>query len=341
MQDVRIRCPKCDWEPDDSCIWMCTVCKTRWNTFTTKGCCPTCGKVYEETQCIRRKGGCDEMSPHLDWYEKEEVLKSDKQGSKINWFWKNRNKPPITKEDKIWVATNLLWLAELFEPVYFKSLITITPDNIDFDRYFTGAEADAQFILEKLTSLMRIDLWEIQLMFFSNRPTEFSEGIVATPSDKIKGSWNSPTGKYVDNGLGHKEIWVELDQIKDPSSLIATMAHELANLKLLYEYQIEKKDVFLADLTTIAFGFGIFMGNSYFKFSQWTGTTHQGWNMRRTGYLPEQVMAYAMAWLAHYRNEDIEWKQYLNRPMKKYFERSFEYIKQNIGEVKGLRDFEN
>ena len=334
MQNVHVRCPKCHWEPDDSCRWVCDVCNTRWNTFNTFGKCPTCGKIYEETACFKHKGGCGLWSPHADWYLEYETSDDIESEKKSIWFWKNKKQLPITITDKDWVENDLLWLAKLFEPIVFKSLITITPDSKVLDRKLTGTEDDAQFIFKQLIDIMSINAWEIQLMFYSNRPTTFSEGIVATPSDKLKSTWSSSSGKYIDKGLGHKEIWIEEGQLKDSVSLIATFANELAHFKLLDEYRLENKDVLLAGLTAVVFGFGIFMGNSYFKFSQWTGTNHQGWQMQRRGGLPEQVIAYAMAWLAHYRAEDISWKQHLNKTMKKYFEQSYKYIDENRDKVK-------
>ncbi len=333
MQDVHVSCPKCGWEPDETCRWQCSVCKTAWNTFATRANCPGCGKVYENTVCLKSKGGCNQVSPHADWYEKVEIPKTKLNVKSLLSLGK-KEKLPITENDKKWVERSLLLLTELFEPIYLKSLSTITPDKQYFDREFTGTEEDAEYILERLISIMHIDAWEIQLMFYSNKPTSFSEGITATPQDKLKGSWKSSSGKYIDNGLGHKEIRIELEELKDPISLISTMSHELAHYKLLGEYRMEENDELLTDLTAVAFGFGVFKGNSYFKFAQWTGSTHQGWRMRKSGYLPEQVIAYAMAWLVHYRNEDISWKQYLNKSMRKYFDQSYEYIKQNKDTIK-------
>lgn len=330
---VHISCPKCSWEPDETCRWKCSVCRTVWNTFETGGQCPACGKTYTDTMCIRSKGGCQQMSPHADWYETIETPKT-KLILRAILSWGKSDKLPVTANDKKWVEQSLLFLVEIFEPVYFKSLPTITPDKEYFDRVFTKTEEDAEYICERLMSIMQIDKWEIELKFFSNGPTEFSDGIVATPQEKLKGSWKTSSGQYIDNGLGHKEIWIELEQLKDSAGLIATMAHELAHYKLLGEYRMEENDELLTDLTAIAFGFGIFKGNSYFRFVQWTGSTYQGWRMKKSGYLPEQVIAYAMAWLAHYRNEDISWKHYFNKTMRKYFDQSYEYIKRNKAEIK-------
>jgi hypothetical protein len=312
---------------------VCSVCNTKWNTFDTHGQCPVCNKVYEETACPKSRGGCGQMSLHSDWYE---PIESNPIKLKSLFSWKKEAKIPITDIDKRWIETSLLMLAEMFEPDYLKSLITIPPDKKYFDRRFNGTEEDAIFVFKSLVSLMHIDAWEIELMFYSNRPTKFSEGIVATPQEKLKGSWKSSSGEYVDKGLGNKEIWIEIDLLNDSQALIATMAHELAHYKLLGEYRMEYNDEHLTDLTAIAFGFGIFMGNSHFKFEQWHGNTHHGWQIQKKGYLPEQVIAYAMAWLAHYRDENIEWKQYLNKTILKYFELSYEYIAQSKVNIKGL-----
>ena len=44
---------------------MCLpACGTQWNTFDTGGVCPTCGEVFEYTQCLR----CALLSPHKAWY---------------------------------------------------------------------------------------------------------------------------------------------------------------------------------------------------------------------------------------------------------------------------------
>ncbi len=63
MENLKIACPKCDWEPDASDQWMCT-CGHSWNTFDTAGKCPACKKQWNDTCCL----SCYEWSPHLDWY---------------------------------------------------------------------------------------------------------------------------------------------------------------------------------------------------------------------------------------------------------------------------------
>ncbi|MEZ5419318.1 MAG: hypothetical protein R2708_18540 [Vicinamibacterales bacterium] len=62
----RIRCPKCQWQPDREARWSCS-CRHEWHTFDTGGVCPACGQVWADTQCLR----CEQWSPHLAWYDTE------------------------------------------------------------------------------------------------------------------------------------------------------------------------------------------------------------------------------------------------------------------------------
>jgi len=85
MDDLHICCPNCRWEPDGQPYWQCT-CGCQWDTFSTAARCPECGKVWEETQCIEHAGGCDKISPHLDWYEGlDDIVQKLKEEMKERW----------------------------------------------------------------------------------------------------------------------------------------------------------------------------------------------------------------------------------------------------------------
>lgn len=59
----KIRCPRCAWEPRADDRWCCN-CGFCWNTFDTRGLCPSCKYQWEHTMCHR----CMEWSKHEDWY---------------------------------------------------------------------------------------------------------------------------------------------------------------------------------------------------------------------------------------------------------------------------------
>ncbi len=68
MSSFIIQCPKCNWQPPRSINWTCT-CGHSWYTFDTGGKCPSCNKQWQYTQCQSFiVGGCQQWSPHLDWY---------------------------------------------------------------------------------------------------------------------------------------------------------------------------------------------------------------------------------------------------------------------------------
>lgn len=61
----RIRCPRCGWEPKPQDRWSC-LCGHAWNTFDTRGVCPRCRYVWDDTCCL----SCHRWSRHDDWYER-------------------------------------------------------------------------------------------------------------------------------------------------------------------------------------------------------------------------------------------------------------------------------
>ena len=73
----KIRCPLCSWSPKAASRWFCADadapeyfyngCLTRWNTFETRGKCPTCAHQWRWTSCLR----CGGWSRHEDWYAKD------------------------------------------------------------------------------------------------------------------------------------------------------------------------------------------------------------------------------------------------------------------------------
>ena len=243
-------------------------------------------------------------------------------------FWNKKKKLPITEEDKIWVDEDLNWLKAEFGKEHFIEIRTVTPTKDFYERTFDGTEKDAEFILERTMELMNIQNVDIKLDFFSDSPIEMADGTILTSPADINGSWKSASGTYhqTENGT---VISIETGQLKNPISLIATISHELAHQILLGENRIEENDEFLTDFTAIVYGFGIFIGNSRFNFSSFSTNGGFGWQSRSQGYLPEQIIAYAMAWLSKERNEKTEYSQYLNKSMKKYFDQSIDWLMEN------------
>nr|WP_293303909.1 hypothetical protein [Allomuricauda sp.] len=239
-------------------------------------------------------------------------------------FWNKKNKLPITDEDKVWVDEELNWLRNEFGEEYFMETRTVTPTKDFYARTFDGTEKDAEFILERTIELMDIRDVKITLDFFSDSPIEMADGTILTTPADLDGSWDSASGTY-QQSENETIVSIERGQLKNPISLIANISHELAHQILLGENRIEENDEFLTDFTAIYHGFGIFIGNSRFQFV----SQGFGWQSSSQGYLPEQIIDYAMAWLSKERNEKTGYSQFLNKSLKKYFDQSLEWLIKN------------
>jgi hypothetical protein len=240
-------------------------------------------------------------------------------------FWNKKLKLPVTQEDQNWVEESFSFLKDSLGELNIFGITTLTPTKNYFDCDFDGSQRDAEFILERCCSLMDIPLEKIILEFYSEESNYLDDGTLLSSPANIFGQSKRAAGTYHKKS-GKSIISIELSQLKHPESLIATISHELAHEKLLGENRIVENDEHLTDLTAIIYGFGVFIANAKFQFS----SGHEngfGWRMKSQGYLPEQVIAYAMASLALKRGEhDYDYKKYLDSPVEKYFDQCLEYL---------------
>jgi hypothetical protein len=239
-------------------------------------------------------------------------------------FWNRKPKLPITHEDKLWVDDSIAWVKTQVLPARHVQIKTVRPTTAFFDKKLNGTEEDAYFLFEKIKVLMDIETDDIVLEFFTDGRIDNPDGSVLSTNADLKGRSKSAAGYYTQDSEEIK-ILIETQQLKNPTSLIATIAHELAHFILLGENRIDPEDEmgeYLTDLLAVFYGFGIFMGNSKFHFN----SNNMGWSIGGQGYLPEQVIAYATASLALERGEDLEFKKFFNTSMLKYFEQCVTFL---------------
>ena len=239
-------------------------------------------------------------------------------------FWSKKYKCPIDEEDQNWIVHMLRWIdEEIFE---LTSKQTILPTRKFFDYKFTGIEEDGQYVLDTVGKYFDVDTSEIKLKFYSEENIELDRGLV-TKKEEGKG-----TAGIYEQDEDNIRIWINEIQLKKPVHLIATMAHEMSHYVLMGIHDVttdsEEEDEWLTDLFTIANGFGIYMGNTKFEFSQWqSGDGWGGWQYSTQGYLPQQIIAHAMAEIEMLRSEKIpEWINHLNGSFQDDFKQSMMYL---------------
>jgi hypothetical protein len=245
-------------------------------------------------------------------------------------------KPTVTLDDKGWIEEAFIWFEQQYGQEFLKNVVTITPTKDFFPLDFKGTEENAQQLTAMICDYMQIKGVKIDLHYFSDKPLELAEGILTTQSNTGPGSQNrNKLGTYSEKGRNKYSIGIELELLKDPTTLIATIAHELSHLTLLGEGRLHENDEELTDINTIVLGFGIFTANSIFRFQQFQSTSHQGWQAKRSGYIPEQVAAYCLALLTNYqKKDDSSWTQFLNKSVKKMYDRNLKYLRKTADEIK-------
>ena len=238
-------------------------------------------------------------------------------------FWKNKPKCPIKEEDKVWIEDQLNWID--LNVIRLEEQKTILPTKKYFNWDFKGEEKDAKFVLKKIGEYFNINTDEIAIEFYSEEAIELDRGTI---TQKEEGTGTA--GIYVQDG-NQFSILIEVQQLKRPNSLISTIAHELCHYVLLGQkgFHLDgEENEWLTDLLAISYGFGVFIGNTRFEFSQWqSGDGWGGWQYSIQGYLPQQITAYAMAEIEIRRTNTLpEWINLLKSDFQKDFTKSMNYL---------------
>ena len=128
-------------------------------------------------------------------------------------------------------------------------------------------------------------------------------------------------------------VAIRSTMLKDPMSLVATVAHELGHVILLGGKLLSPKTTDhepMTDLLTVFLGLGLFTANSAARFKQFQEDRRIGWSMQSLGYLPESVFGYALARFATERGENKpEWARHLSPNVRSDFKRSKRWLTEN------------
>ncbi|MGD1846343.1 MAG: hypothetical protein ACFB10_13230 [Salibacteraceae bacterium] len=241
-------------------------------------------------------------------------------------------RPSVTPEDRQWIEEALLWFEKEYGASFLKSVPILEPTSNFFDRKFDGTAADAHYLLDKASEVLSVKSRKIDLAFFGYSTQELLKSGVtihheaALEQDFALGFCEEPT-------VGHYQIDLEIDQLSNTPLLLTTLVYELSHLKMVEEERIDEPNEYLADLHGVVFGFGIFMANSIWNFRQWRDNTHQGWHGQKTGFLPEEMMAYAIALFQNYQQGSDAWSKHLNRSMFRLFKKNMEYLEETEDEI--------
>lgn len=249
----------------------------------------------------------------------------------FSFFKHKKNKCPIPEDTRIWMENALIWLINQFREEKILTVKTLLPVQEDFPVQFNGTEQMAYDILAIVAQQMDVDTNRINLDFYNEQLLEIKGDAGVALNGQQYEDENYSSGLYGGKGTDGKfSIAVELSQLKEPDKLIATLAHEIAHIKILGDGRLKENDEYLTDLVTVFFGLGIFNANTAFRFY----TATDKWAYSKQGYLTQQDWGYALALYAYIRNEKKPyWIKYLTPNIQSDFKKSEAYIQENTDKV--------
>ncbi len=249
-----------------------------------------------------------------------------------------RTKSPLGDDQRAWIDAKLTWLIDQFGKDHMLRAV-ITPTDEFFPARYQGTPDDAKVVLGHLCEYMNVELSRLELSFYKS-----------TQANPVRMSFDPGNGEYALGAYAEEgskaRIWIEETQLSNPSSVVATLAHELGHVHLLgdrrYPREAEDHEP-LTDLTTIFFGLGIFTANSVIRETNWRSGQLSGWSVAKAGYLSVGHYAYALARFALERGENKpSWIKFLRADVKGWMKTELkELIRGGTTTFNGIAIFSN
>jgi len=252
----------------------------------------------------------------------------------------NKNICPIDPDMRLWMESAFLWLATQFGHEYVANKQMLLPTPEYFPVNFDGSQQSLNDTAAIVARQMEIDINEVNLEIFQQGVQEFSGGIgnrlwtQIDPDSEVKNA----SGLYFDkNEDGKYDVFVEKNNLGNPESMIAVLAHEFSHIKLLGEKRLDLNDEYITDLTPAVFGLGIFNANASFAEIK----TFDIYGHNTLGYLKQREWGYALALYSYFKaEENPEWIKYLTPNLRSDFHKSMDFMYANQDRI-FMEDYNN
>lgn len=246
-------------------------------------------------------------------------------------------KLPVTDEERVWVDEGFRRLEKMLGRRRLLETNVILPTPEYFPDLYDETAAGAEALFRRVCSYMRVDRSQIQLEIFPDETEQLRSSLPYWHGNSggCAGFFSHDPGMDSNPANDTPRMLVALrsTQLKDPLSLVATMAHELGHVILLGGGLMSPRTPDhepMTDLLTVFLGFGIFTSSAAKRFKQFQDERHYGWSMQRLGYLPEEAYGYALAKFADERKEEkSNWAKHLSTNVRAYFNRSQSWLAKN------------
>ena len=246
-------------------------------------------------------------------------------------------KLPVTDEQRVWVDNGFRLLERLLGRHRMLEAKVVEPTAEDFPDPYDKTPEAVERLFSRVCAYMRVDRGSIKLEVFPDETEELRDLLPAWSA-----GGQSPAGVYLhahqrESQTGDDDdrmvVAIRSSIVKEPLSLVATVAHELGHVILLGGNLMRhdtKDHEPMTDLLTVFLGLGIFTANSASRFKQFQNDRKIGWSTQRLGYLSERAFGYALARFAVERCEnEPDWVRHLSPNVKSDFRNSKRWLAKN------------
>lgn len=235
-----------------------------------------------------------------------------------------RQRPLLTDDEFFFLIDTYKWLLKHYggDDFFIK-----TPLVLPTKEFFPNVETKKFTPEEVFKDVKRhavMEEWTCKLVEQEKDPER-----LLSPGVLVQMDEPSPLGTF--SVSEDNEVVITYNPEAGSDQLVATFAHELAHY-LTSGCEEEPPGgwenwEFATDVAAVFLGFGIFMANTAFHFSQYSDGEYQGWQMSRNGYLTEAELSYALAIFLKLKNIDPEIAEpYLDKSVRKHLRRSLKEL---------------
>jgi len=251
-------------------------------------------------------------------------------------------KLPVDDEERLWVDAGFRRLEAMLGRSRMLDSSVVLPNDKFFPDPFDRTPSAVEKLFQRVCTYMNVDPRRIELEIF---PDENEELRAVLPYWRGQGGGCAGVyHHYLTEGEELAEdnrkmlIALRSTLIKDPLTLVATIAHELGHVILIGGGLMDPETPDhepMTDLLTVYLGFGVFNASSAMRFKQFQEAGKQGWSMQRLGYLREEIFGYALARFAAERGErKPDWAAHLSTNVRAFFKRSQAWLAKHPDSIK-------
>lgn len=226
---------------------------------------------------------------------------------------------PVDERSRTWIEESVLWFRDEFGVGPLEADVVLpTPEF--FPGNYSAAQDDVRAVLDRVCGYAGVDPTSVELEFYGcdEEHTMVRELGLTSSGTGVAGHYRVENGRTI----------VAIDQAlaRQPTRLVATIAHELGHARLLGEKRVspDRRDHEpLTDLLTVYLGLGVFTANAAFDFHQDSRRTRT----QRLGYLPEPMFGYGLACVAWLRGERAPaWSRHLDTNPRVIMRQGLRYL---------------